>query len=67
MPAPKTHPMDPAELDRRATAIYDSTAWRAKLAREFDMDRRTIERWEQSGRVPGWLKWALRGLEADRA
>ena len=65
MPGTSTVPMDPAELSRRAIAITGSTAWRAKLARKLGVSHRTVERWEQDGRAPGWLKWALRGLEAD--
>lgn len=64
MPGTNTVPMDPAELSRRAIAITGSTAWRAKLARLLGVRSRTVERWEHSGRAPGMLDWALRGLEA---
>lgn len=55
--------MSPAELERRATALYGSD-WQSPLARRVRVDARTVRRWKAGDReAPDWLEWALGILE----
>lgn len=55
--------MTPADLERRAAALYGPD-WQSPLARRIRVDARTVRRWKASDReIPAWLDWAIGMLE----
>lgn len=59
--------MTPAELERRAVALYGSD-WQTSLARTIRVDARSVRRWKAGDRaIPDWLGVMLELLEAQAA
>lgn len=55
--------MTPADLERRATALYGPD-WQTALARRIRVDARTVRRWKAGDRtIPDWLDVMLSLLE----
>lgn len=55
--------MTPAELERRAVALFGSD-WQSALARRIRVDPRTVRRWKAGDReIPEWLDVMLELLE----
>jgi hypothetical protein len=53
----------PAELEKRASALYGKN-WQSALARRVGVDARTGRRWKAGDReIPAWLVWAIGVLE----
>lgn len=56
--------MTPAELERRAFALYGAR-WQTALATRIRVDARTVRRWYAGDRsIPEWLSVMLELLEA---
>lgn len=70
MPAPKTVPIEPDELARRAIAIIGAKPgtkhWRVKFGEALDVTPRTISRWENHKAVPLLVSYAMSWLEVER-
>lgn len=55
--------MTPADLERRAIALYGPD-WQSPLARRIRVDARTVRRWKAGDRaIPEWLDVMLDLLE----
>lgn len=55
--------MTPADLERRASALYGPD-WQSPLARRVRVDARTMRRWKAGDRaIPDWLDAFLDLLE----
>lgn len=55
--------MTPADLERRAKALYGKR-WQTTLARRIRVDARTVRRWKSGEReIPAWLDVMLLLLE----
>lgn len=54
--------MPPSELQRIMVLRYGSKDWKSPFAREFDIQRRTVQRWARSTYLKGMLALALRNL-----
>lgn len=55
--------MTPANLERRARALY-GPEWQTALARRVRVEPRSVRKWKAADRaIPDWLEWALGVLE----
>ena len=55
--------MTPADLERRASALYGED-WQTALSRVIRVDARTVRRWKAGHRaIPEWLGVMLELLE----
>jgi hypothetical protein len=55
--------MTPADLERRASAVYGKN-WRSAIARRVGVDAPSVRHWKAGNRgIADWLEWATTNLE----
>jgi len=54
--------MTPGELNRIMAARYGSRQWKSAFCREFELNRKTVQRWAQQTYIKGMLANSLRNL-----